>query len=173
MNVDPPPLCLANSLVQRTLTQIQGLPLGMMNLTLGPTSLGGRLRHNIPGACEALRNRCRASSAYGLSSTKAILSPRAHCRVSPGGKGMGNGNPPLEGARRIASLRLDRSIVSQPAPPTQQAPMIPPPLAPLPPQPPPFLISLGHTAFLASQPRTYSKGRACRPLQALWVPTMC
>ena len=52
--------------------------------------------------------------------------PRAHCGASPGGKGMGNGNPPLEGASRIASLRLDRSVVSPPAPPTQQAPVIPP-----------------------------------------------
>ena len=89
--------------------------------------------------------------------------PSAYCSVSPGGKGMGNGNPPLEGARRIASLRLDRSIVSQPAPPTQQAPMIPPPLAPLPPQPPPFLISLGHAAFPASQPKTYSEGASAPP----------
>ena len=37
---------------------------------------GGRLRHNIQRAYEAPGKRCRAPSANGLSSPKAILSPK-------------------------------------------------------------------------------------------------
>ena len=36
--------------------------------------LSWRLQHNIQGAYEVLRRRCRAPSAYGLRSSKAILS---------------------------------------------------------------------------------------------------
>ena len=47
---------------------------GNVNSYVGASGLGGGLRHNIQGAYEVLRRRCRAPSADGLCSPKAILS---------------------------------------------------------------------------------------------------
>ena len=46
----------------------------LSNVSPAASGPGGRLRHNIQGAYEALGRRCRAPTANGLSSTKAILS---------------------------------------------------------------------------------------------------
>ena len=61
--------------------------IGQVFRSPGASSPGGGLRHNIQRAYEVLRRRCRAPTAYGLCSPKAILlfffrSPKNPLRLS-------------------------------------------------------------------------------------------
>ena len=58
-----------------------------VNSYVGASGPGGRLRHNIQRAYEALGKRCRAPTAYGPCSTKAIISlcSRKQCSLCQNG----------------------------------------------------------------------------------------
>ena len=67
---------------------------------------GGRLRHNIQRAYEALRTRWRAALANGLSSTKAILS-QSHSARGRAVRVRGGRHPPTQDTRHLGHANTE------------------------------------------------------------------
>ena len=85
---------------------------------VGAPGPGGRLRHNLQRAYEALRKRCRAPSANGLSSTKAILS----LSLSESYQGILELIPNLQYGRPVSLTHPDDAVLPNPQPPTPPLP---------------------------------------------------